>query len=68
LFVFKALSASNDDDNILLSLADPTHSPKSAAKKHKSWLADLSVLPSSEDIEKLSRHVDKVIQHDKNPQ
>ncbi len=43
------------------------HTPLSKAKapQDKGWLADLNDLPSREEIEKLSKHVDEVMQQEK---
>lgn len=46
-------------------VADHIASPKEKEPKDKGWLADLSHLPSREEIEKLSKHIDEVMQHEK---
>ncbi len=57
-----AFSASASDG------AGATDSSKTNDSKADAWLADLSDLPTREEIEKLSKHVDEIMKQEKNKQ
>lgn len=67
LVIAKGLLAYYADKKIKTSIAQRIDVSKTHGKRQSGWLADLSVLPSIEQVEKLSEHVDEVMQRDKNP-
>jgi len=61
-----AFSASHHEEKPQLSLVDHIPLSKAISPKKKGWLADLSDIPSEEDIERISKHVDEIMQHETN--
>lgn len=67
LIIAKGLLVGYANTKIQTSIAQRLNTSKTHDKHHRGWLADLSVLPSIERIEKMSEHVDAVMQNDKSP-
>lgn len=61
-----AFSASQHEEKARPSLADHISLSKAKSPKDKGWLANLSDLPSREEIDELSKHVDEIMLHEKN--
>lgn len=68
LITTSLFSASQHEEKARTPLIDRAFSSHTEDPKNKPWLADLRYLPSREEIEKLSKHVDDVMQHEKHKQ